>query len=63
MPNRTRQRPRADQTKNHVIAPEVVEKELADAGFAVVERRDRFVDNPDEESAHWLIVAERRNSS
>jgi hypothetical protein len=59
MPNRTRQRPRADQVKNHVLAPEIVEKELKEAGFAIVGRRDGFVDNPDEESAFWMITAER----
>lgn len=59
MPLRTRGRPRANQTKNHVLAPEIVERELKEAGFAVIERRDGFVDNPDEESAHWMIVAER----
>lgn len=61
MPLRTRQRPRADQVKNHVLAPEIVEVELKQAGFAIVERRDPFVDNPDEESAFWMIVAERPN--
>ena len=59
MPNRTRGRPRADQTKNHVIAPEIVEKELIAAGFRILERRDNFVDSPDSESAYWLITAQR----
>ncbi len=59
MPLRTRNRPRADQAKNHVIAPELVEQELRSFGFQVLDRRDRFVDNPDEESAYWLIVAKR----
>lgn len=59
MPNRTRQRSRADQVKNHVLAPEIVEKELKEAGFVIIERRDRFVDNPDEESAFWIITVER----
>lgn len=59
MPLRTRDRPRADQTKNHVIAPELVEQELRSFGFQVLERRDQFIDNADEESAYWLIVAKR----
>lgn len=59
MPLRTRSRPRADQTKNHVIAPEVVEQELREFGFQILERRDQFIDNPDEESVNWLIVAQR----
>jgi hypothetical protein len=45
--------------KNHVLAPEIVEKELKEAGFVIIERRDRFVDNPDEESAFWIMTAER----
>jgi len=59
MPLRTRNRPRADQTKNHVIAPEVVEQELREFGFQILERRDQFIDHPDEESTNWLIVAQR----
>jgi predicted methyltransferase len=59
MPLRTRNRPRADQTKNHVIAPEVVEQELREFGFQILERRDQFIDYPDEESTNWLIVAQR----
>ena len=59
MPIRTRARPRADQVKNHVIAPEIAEKELTEAGFRIVRRTDRFVDNPDEESSFWLIAAQR----
>ena len=59
MPLRTRNRPRRDQTKNHVIAPEVVEQELREFGFQIRERRDQFIDYPDEESTNWLIVAQR----
>jgi hypothetical protein len=62
MPNRTRQRPRAVQAENHVMAPEIVERELREAGFGILERRDRFIDNPDEERALWMIVAERPGS-
>lgn len=59
MPLRTRNRPRADQTKNHVIAPEVVEQELREFGFQILERRDQFIDYGDDESTNWLIVAQR----
>lgn len=59
MPLRTRDRPRADQTKNHVIAPELVEEELRDFGFQILERRDWFIAYPDDERAFWLIVAQR----
>ena len=59
MPVRTRKQPRADQTKNHVLAPEIVERELREAGFEMIDRRDAFVDRPDEERASWMIVAAR----
>jgi len=59
MPLRTRNRPRADQTKNHVIAPEVVEQELQEFGFQILERREQFIAYPDDERAYWLIVAQR----
>jgi len=56
MPHKTITRPRADQTKNHVIAASLVESEVRDAGFGVVFRDDHFIDNPDEESTRWMIV-------
>jgi len=59
MPQKTRSRPRSDQTKNHVLAPEVAEPELIAAGFEIVARRDDFVDRPDEEDAKWMIVCRR----
>jgi ubiquinone/menaquinone biosynthesis C-methylase UbiE len=55
-PHKTQARPRADQTKIHVIAPDIVEAEGRAAGFDVVSRDDRFIDNPDEESTRWMIV-------
>lgn len=59
MPNRTRLRSRDDQAKNHVLAPEIAERELREAGFVIMERRDQFVDYPDDESSFWLLIAER----
>jgi ubiquinone/menaquinone biosynthesis C-methylase UbiE len=59
MPMRTRSRPRAVQVKNHRIAPELVESELQRAGFEITDRRDGYVDNPDEEGRQWLTVARR----
>ena len=56
MPHKTITRPRADQAKNHVIAADIVEAEVRHAGFEVVSRDDRFIDNPDEESTRWMIV-------
>ncbi len=32
---------------------------LEAAGFRIVHRDDTFIDNPDSESAHWLIAADR----
>jgi ubiquinone/menaquinone biosynthesis C-methylase UbiE len=55
-PNKTLSRPRADQVKNHVIAPDLAEAEIREAGFAVLSRDDYFIDNPDEESTRWMIV-------
>jgi len=55
-PHKTLTRPRADQVKNHVIAPDLAESEIRAAGFEVISRDDRFIDNPDEESTRWMIV-------
>jgi predicted methyltransferase len=55
-PHKTLTRPRADQTKNHVIAPDIVEREVGQAGFQLISRIDRFIDNPDEESTRWMMV-------
>jgi len=56
MPHKTINRPRADQTKNHVIAADIVESEVRQAGFEVVSRDGHFIHNPDEESTRWMIV-------
>jgi predicted methyltransferase len=58
-PHKTLARPRADQTKNHVIAADIAESEFRQAGFEVVSRDDRFIDNPDEESTRWMIVCRK----
>jgi ubiquinone/menaquinone biosynthesis C-methylase UbiE len=55
-PHKTLNRPRTDQTKNHVIAADTVESEVRAAGFEVVSRDDRFIDRPDEESTRYMIV-------
>ncbi len=59
VPGKTRNRPRASQVKNHKIAVELTEGELRKAGFEIAERRDLFVNNPDQESIQWMIVARR----
>jgi ubiquinone/menaquinone biosynthesis C-methylase UbiE len=56
VPHKTLTRPRVDQTKNHVIAPDLAQSEIHQAGFEIVSRDDHFVDNPDEESTRWMIV-------
>jgi ubiquinone/menaquinone biosynthesis C-methylase UbiE len=61
-PHKTLTRPRADQTKNHVIAADLVQAEVQKAGFEVVSREDRFVDLPDEESTKWMIVFRKTGS-
>jgi ubiquinone/menaquinone biosynthesis C-methylase UbiE len=55
-PHKTLTRPRADQVKNHVIAPDIAESEVRSAGFEVISRDDHFIDKPDEESTRWMIV-------
>jgi ubiquinone/menaquinone biosynthesis C-methylase UbiE len=59
MAYKTRARPRADQMKNHVFAPELAESEFRAAGFELVLRQDNFVDRPDEEGGRWMIVCRR----
>lgn len=58
-PLKTRNRPRAAQAKNHRMAPELVEEELRKASYQISERRDQFINEPDEEAIYWLIVARR----
>jgi predicted methyltransferase len=60
LPLTNRTRPRAEQTKDHMIAPELVEAELRTFGFIVVERKDNFVSCPDcGPNVLWMMVAER----
>jgi ubiquinone/menaquinone biosynthesis C-methylase UbiE len=59
MPRKTRLRPRGDQTKNHVIAPEIAEAEFRAAGFEIVSRKDDFMDRPNEEETRWMIICQR----
>jgi hypothetical protein len=55
-PSRTVKRPRESQTKNHVLSIDFAARELEEAGFELVEREDGFIDDPDSESAQWLIA-------
>jgi hypothetical protein len=62
-PHKTLTRPRADQVKNHVIAPDIAESEILSAGFEVISRDDHFIDKPDEESTRWMIVFRKLGAS
>ena len=48
---------RAEQRANHEIAIDYVVEDLRQAGFAITERRDRFVENLLDRDTEWLIVA------
>lgn len=52
-------RTRDQQTSGHEIAPELVEQELRQAGYEIVERRDPFTERNAGELINWLIVARR----
>ncbi len=55
-PHKTNNRPRADQTKNHVLAADLAQQEIHAAGFELTSRDDHFIDRPDEESTRWMMV-------
>jgi len=59
MPGKTRKRPRAEQVKDHRLAPELAETELRETGFEILLRVDDFVDWPDEEVGRWMIIGRR----
>jgi tRNA A58 N-methylase Trm61 len=48
---------RAEQFANHEIALDYVVDDLRQAGFAIAERRERFVENLLDRDTEWLIVA------
>lgn len=48
---------RAEQHANHEIAIDYVVEDLRQAGFAITERRDRFVENLLDRDTEWLLVA------
>lgn len=55
---RTREKTsRAEQRANHEIAADYVLEDLREAGFRIVERRDRFVENLLDRDTEWLVVA------
>lgn len=52
---------RSAQTERHNIAIELVERDLTEAGFDVVERQPGFIEHAhdDHTHRHWMLVAER----
>ncbi|HZL56461.1 MAG TPA: methyltransferase domain-containing protein [Bryobacteraceae bacterium] len=62
-PQRTADRPREKQTGNHVLSVDLAAAELSEAGFHISDRRDSFIDNPDSESAHWLLAADKAGTA
>jgi len=57
-PQRTATRAREKQTANHVLSIDLAVAELTEAGFRVVRREDAFIEDPDSESVHWMLVGE-----
>jgi len=41
-----------------VLSIDPAAAELTAAGFQIVTRDDAFLDNPDQEAAHWLLVGQ-----
>ena len=72
IPRRAQDTTRALQSRNHTIAIEFVEADLAEAGFEIVTRDVAFVTRPDHQGeaaratasapapTDWLVVARRR---
>ena len=48
---------RAQQRANHEIASDYLVEDLRQAGFEIVERRERFIENLLDRDTEWLIVA------
>jgi precorrin-6B methylase 2 len=55
--DKRRQTSRTQQQSNHEIAIDYVAEDLRRAGFQIVERRDRFVENLLDRDTEWMIVA------
>ena len=45
--------------ESHGIPPASVERYLRAAGFALVDRNDRFIDRPGDDDVWWIIVARK----
>ena len=54
--------PRSDQVKGHMLSPQMATQEVLQAGFNVVELRDRFHERPPDKngkSRWWIMVARK----
>lgn len=51
-----RHRTRAEQTKNHEIAMDLVVADLREAGFVTVAAQDPFVSRPNGHNVEWMLV-------
>jgi predicted methyltransferase len=54
-----RSQPREEQVKQHEIAPDLVEADLREAGFEVLDRREHFTESTLRPGGFWLIRARR----
>jgi SAM-dependent methyltransferase len=54
-----RTEPRDVQERQHLLAPELAEQDLREAGFRVAERDEGFVKDPESGHGRWLLLAER----
>ncbi len=54
-----RAEPRDAQEREHLLAPELAEQDLREAGLVIVQRDDAFVRSADAERGEWLILARR----
>jgi len=43
----------------HEVRPELVEPEVRQAGFEIIGRQNRFIDQPKDDHVWWLIVARK----
>jgi predicted methyltransferase len=50
---------REREGQHHELRPELVEPEVRQAGFEIISRQDRFIDQPNDDHVWWLIVARK----
>ena len=56
---RPEQGSRETAAEHHEVSPEQVESELRQAGFEIVSRQDRFIENDPSNENWWLITARK----